>query len=79
MTDKLAGGHFPNNKSITSVTFKENDSYLLAAIKIWALKQKFEFRKLSIYHHDIDNFQTFKHFSDKMGCDINNCDFFDTT
>ena len=52
--------------------FKEKWQFLLATMKIWSLKQKSEFWKILIYHHDTDNFQTLQDFPDKMGGDKNN-------
>lgn len=41
---------------------------------IWTLKGKLEFWK-TICHHYHDTFQILKRFSDKISCDINECDF----
>lgn len=48
----------------------------LASDKISAFKQKLEFWKTCICHHELDNFPVVKDFSDEIDGDINKCDSF---
>lgn len=58
--------------------FKENKQYLLPMIKFKFQEKIRIFWKNRIYQEEPDNFPILKEFSDELGDNINECNFFYT-